>query len=50
MGKLAFLFLIYDEINHEDILKHFFENVPSRTCAHTDVKNPQKPIKYARKS
>lgn len=29
MKKIAFLFLIYDEINHEDIWKLFFQNIPT---------------------
>jgi hypothetical protein len=27
-NKLAFLFLIYDEINNEEVWKTFFKNVP----------------------
>jgi hypothetical protein len=47
--KLAFLFLIYDEINHEDIWYKFFKDVnPNRYSIHIHYKE-NKPLKYFEK-
>ena len=30
MNKIAFIFLIYNVINHEDIWYNFFKNIPGK--------------------
>ena len=46
MKKLAFLFIIYDEILHEDLWWNFFKNVdPNKFSIYIHFKE-QKPLKY----
>jgi len=49
MKKIAFLFLIYDEINHEDIWRHFFQNVPEDKYNIYIHYKSAKPLKYFEK-
>lgn len=49
MGKLAFLFLIYDQINHEDVWAKFFEKVDRNAYSIFVHYKENKPLKHFEK-
>jgi len=46
MKKLAFLFLIYDKINHEELWKTFFQNIDKNKYSIYIHYKDNKPLKY----